>query len=131
MAEKILSEKNLVVRHSALELIEHWAIAISGLVLFLTGMFELPMSKRYYIPSVPGLGWSADYMTSLYLHYAAAIVLQPRQCFMFFITVYAAKKDCYLKRVIFPNPSLLSKASLVSEKNRPCINTCRNSVWLM
>ena len=74
MAEKILSEKNLVVRHSVLELIEHWAIAISGLVLFLSGMFELPMSKRYYISSVPGLGWSADYMTSLYLHYIAAIV---------------------------------------------------------
>ena len=74
MAEKILSEKNLVVRHSALELIEHWAIAFSGLVLFLTGMFELPMSKRYYISSVPGLGWSSDYMTSLYLHYAAAVV---------------------------------------------------------
>lgn len=74
MAEKILFEKNLVVRHNALELIEHWAIAISGLVLFLTGMFELPMSKRYYISSVPGLGWSSDYMTSLYLHYAAAIV---------------------------------------------------------
>lgn len=81
MAEKILSEKNLVVRHSALELIEHWAIAISGLVLFLTGMFELPMSKRYYISSVPGLGWSADYMTSLYLHYAAAIVFTAEAMF--------------------------------------------------
>jgi cytochrome b subunit of formate dehydrogenase len=74
MTEKILPEKNLVVRHSILELIEHWSIAISGLVLFLTGMFELPMSKRYYISSIPGLSWSADYMTSLYLHYIAAIV---------------------------------------------------------
>ena len=84
MAEKILSEKNLVVRHSALELIEHWAIAISGLVLFLTGMLELPMSKRYYISSVPGLGWSADYMTSLYLHYAAAIVFTAAAMFHLF-----------------------------------------------
>ena len=84
MAEKILSEKNLVVRHNALELIEHWAIAISGLVLFLSGMFELPMSKRYYISSVPGLGWSADYMTSLYLHYAAAIVFTAAAMFHVF-----------------------------------------------
>ncbi len=74
MAEKILTEKNLVVRHSALELVEHWAIAVSGLVLFLTGMFEMPMSKRYYISSLPGMGWSADYITALYLHYAAAVV---------------------------------------------------------
>lgn len=74
MAEKILAEKNLVVRHSKLELLEHWAIALSGLVLLLTGIFELPVAKRYYIITVPGLGWSADFITSLYLHYAAAFV---------------------------------------------------------
>ncbi len=74
MAEMILADKNLVVRHSRLELIEHWAIAISGLILFFTGIFELPVAKRYYIITVPGLGWSADFITSLYLHYAAAFV---------------------------------------------------------
>ncbi len=74
MTEKILPEKNLVVRHSKLELVEHWAIALSGLVLLLTGIFELPVAKRYYIINIPGLGWSADFITSLYLHYAAALV---------------------------------------------------------
>ena len=74
MTEKILADKNLVVRHSRLELIEHWAIAISGLILLFTGIFELPVAKRYYIITVPGLGWTADYITSLYLHYAAAFV---------------------------------------------------------
>ena len=74
MTEKILIEKNLVVRHNALELLEHWASALSGLVLLLTGIFELPVGKRYYIINVPGLGWSADFITSLYLHYAAALV---------------------------------------------------------
>jgi len=74
MAEKILLEKNLVVRHSAVELIEHWAIAISGFILLLTGIFELPVAKRYYIITIPGLGWSADFITSLYLHYGAALV---------------------------------------------------------
>jgi cytochrome b subunit of formate dehydrogenase len=74
MTEQILPEQNLVVRHSKLELIEHWAIALSGLVLLLTGIFELPVGKRYYIIDIPGLGWSADFITSLYLHYAAALV---------------------------------------------------------
>lgn len=74
MINKILTEKNLVVRHGTIELIEHWAIAVSGLVLFLTGMFELPMSKRYHIVDIPGLGWSADYTISLYIHYLAAVV---------------------------------------------------------
>jgi len=74
MAEIILTEKNLVVRHSPLELIEHWAIAISGLLLLATGIFELPVAKRYYIIAIPGLGWSADFITSLYIHYAAALI---------------------------------------------------------
>jgi len=74
MAERILAEKNLVIRHSAIVLIEHWTIAISGLILLLTGIFELPVGKRYYIITLPGLGWSADYITSLYLHYGAALV---------------------------------------------------------
>jgi cytochrome b subunit of formate dehydrogenase len=74
MTETILAEKNLIVRHGVLELIEHWAIALSGLVLLLTGIFELPVGKRYYIINVPGLGGSADFITSLYLHYAAAFV---------------------------------------------------------
>jgi thioredoxin len=74
MGEKILREKGLVVRHSVVELIEHWAIALSGLALVLSGMFEMPMANRYYISSVPGLAWSADYIVSLKVHYAASIV---------------------------------------------------------
>ena len=74
MDEKILTEKGLVVRHGIVELIEHWAVAISGLILFITGMFELPMANRYYITSIPGLTWSGDFITSLYIHYAAAVV---------------------------------------------------------
>jgi cytochrome b subunit of formate dehydrogenase len=87
----ILTEKNLVVRHSAIELIEHWSIALSGLVLFLTGMFELPMSKRYYISSLPGLSWSADYITSLYLHYAAAVIFTA--AVMFHIIYHGLRKE--------------------------------------
>ena len=74
MAETILAERNLVIRHSGLELAQHWAIAVSGLILLLTGIFELPVAKRYYIITLPGLGWSADFITSLSLHYAAAFV---------------------------------------------------------
>ncbi|MFO7570768.1 MAG: cytochrome b/b6 domain-containing protein [Smithellaceae bacterium] len=81
MAEKILADKNRVVRHSGLELAEHWAIAVSGIILLLTGIFELPVAKRYYIVTVPGLGWTADFITSLYLHYAAAFVFSAAAVF--------------------------------------------------
>jgi cytochrome b subunit of formate dehydrogenase len=74
MGEKILREKGRVVRHSIVELVEHWAIALSGLALVLSGMFEMPMANRYYISSVPGLAWSGDYFVSLKVHYVASIV---------------------------------------------------------
>lgn len=74
MHDRILKDRGLVVRHSRVELVEHWAIALSGLLLLITGMFELPMANRYYITSVPGLAWSGDFIKSLYIHYAASVV---------------------------------------------------------
>lgn len=74
MSDKIINGKGLVVRHDIIELAEHWAIALSGLVLLITGIFELPMANRYYITSLPGLSWSGDFITSLYIHYAASAV---------------------------------------------------------
>jgi cytochrome b subunit of formate dehydrogenase len=37
-------------------------------------MFEMPMANRYYISTLPGLAWSADFIVSLKVHYAASIV---------------------------------------------------------
>ena len=74
MSDRIVRERNLVFRHSVVELAEHWAVALSGLALLASGMFQLPMGSRYYINSIPGLAWSGDYMVSLNVHYAASIV---------------------------------------------------------
>jgi cytochrome b subunit of formate dehydrogenase len=70
----IHEEKNRVVRHSAVELAEHWTLAISGLVLLLSGLFELPLAARYRITAIPGFAWSGDFITSLSVHYAASVV---------------------------------------------------------
>jgi cytochrome b subunit of formate dehydrogenase len=74
MSDRILKDKGLVVRHSLVELVEHWAVALSGLLLLVTGIFEMPIANRYYITSVPGLAWSGDFIKSLYIHYAASVV---------------------------------------------------------
>ena len=74
MTDRIVREENRVVRHRVVELAEHWAVALSGLALLASGMFQLPMGSRYYINSVPGLAWAGDYMVSLKVHYAASIV---------------------------------------------------------
>jgi cytochrome b subunit of formate dehydrogenase len=87
MTEKILEDRGLVIRHSVVELIEHWSIALSGLLLVLSGFFQMPTANRYYIASVPGLGWSGDFIISLNVHYAASVVFVAAS---FFHVVYHA-----------------------------------------
>ncbi|MBN2254711.1 MAG: cytochrome b/b6 domain-containing protein [Deltaproteobacteria bacterium] len=74
MSDRILEDEGLVVRHSALELFEHWSIAFSGIILILTGIFEMPIARRYYINELPGFAWSADFIISLKIHYIASVV---------------------------------------------------------
>jgi len=130
MAEKILAQKNLVVRHSTVELIEHWAIAVSGLVLLMTGIFELPVAKRYYIITIPGLGWTADFITSLYLHYSAALVFTAAA--VFHVVYHTARGEFGLlpRKGDFSASITVIKACLVSARSRPCPNICPSSAWL-
>ncbi len=66
--------KNRIKRHSKIELLEHWSIAISGIVLLFTGLGCLPLYKRYYITDLPGFGWTADFYNVTVVHYIASIV---------------------------------------------------------
>lgn len=74
MSTYILAERNRVSRHGVIELVQHWAIALSALVLLLSGMFELPMAARYKITAIPGFAWSGDFIVSLQIHYIASVV---------------------------------------------------------
>lgn len=73
MSERIIEDKKLIVRHSPIELIEHWVLAISGLVLIFSGLGELPMYKRFMVTQIPGLSWAGDYLINLKIHYIAGI----------------------------------------------------------
>lgn len=84
MSEKILRNRGVIARHTLLELMEHWAIALSGLVLLVTGMFQLPMANRYYITSVPGLAWSGNFIISLNIHYIASVIFVAASLFHLF-----------------------------------------------
>src|SRR4030065_1503989 len=74
MEEKIIKDKSAVLRHSPVELAEHWLLAISGLLLIFSGFGELPMYKRYMVTQIPGLSWAGDFFINLKIHYLAAIV---------------------------------------------------------
>lgn len=51
---------------------------VFGLTLFflaLTGFAQMPIFKRYYIADIPGLGWLAEFYTTHFIHYLAAVIL--------------------------------------------------------
>jgi cytochrome b subunit of formate dehydrogenase len=64
----------MIERHGVLVRIEHWAVALSGIVLIFTGIGQLPMYQRYGLTRVPGFGWSGDFLLNLWLHDVAAAV---------------------------------------------------------
>jgi formate dehydrogenase gamma subunit len=74
MKERTIGEREGLLRHSPIELAEHWLLAISGLLLIFSGFGELPMYKRYMVTQIPGLGWAGDFFIQLKLHYLAGIV---------------------------------------------------------
>ncbi len=74
MTDRIIEEKGVVVRHGVVELLEQWLLAISGIVLILSGLFQMPLPRRYYITDISGMAWSGDFMLTLKIHYIASIV---------------------------------------------------------
>jgi len=52
-----------------------WFYILLFTVLAFTGFGQMPIFKRYYVSDVPGLGWSADFFVTHYIHYLGATVL--------------------------------------------------------
>lgn len=64
-----------VYRQSLQNRIIHWGIAISIFGLILSGLFEMPIAKRYFINTLPFMGWAGNYWINLTLHYIFAFTL--------------------------------------------------------
>ncbi len=63
---------------------------LSLIVLVFTGFGQLPLFKRYYISSIPGMAWSADFYTTLFIHYVAGTVFV-FLC-VYYLTLYLTRK---------------------------------------
>ncbi|MBN1105966.1 MAG: FeS-binding protein [Deltaproteobacteria bacterium] len=50
-----------------------YGLIMAGMVF--TGFGQMPVFKRYYISSLPGMGWSADFYITLLVHYVGASLL--------------------------------------------------------
>ncbi len=54
---------------------EKWLFRLSITALVISGLAQMPLFERYYIASLPGMAWTADYHFNHVLHYTAAAVL--------------------------------------------------------
>jgi hypothetical protein len=52
-----------------------WSYIGIFIVMAFTGFGQMPIFKRYYISDIPGLGWSADFYATHYIHYLGAVLL--------------------------------------------------------
>ena len=52
-----------------------WIYILTFIVMAFTGFGQMPIFKRYYISDIPGMGWSADFYMTHYIHYIGAIFL--------------------------------------------------------
>lgn len=104
-------------RQSLKNRITHWGIALSIFGLIITGIFEMPIAKRYNITKL--IDWSGDYFFNLSLHYIFGFALI---FFAFFHVVshfFAGEFDAFPKRGDVKNSYLLIKAMILGKKEPP------------
>lgn len=80
-----------IKRYGILVRLEHWTVALSGIILMFTGLGCLPLFKRYYITEIPGFKWTADFYTVTKVHYIAAIFFV--FAVIFHIVFHSIRKD--------------------------------------
>jgi len=61
-----------ILRHAPIVRVVHWMTVITTILLFFSGIGQMPMYKRYMVSNLPGMAWTADYQVTLILHYVAA-----------------------------------------------------------
>ncbi|MCX7771473.1 MAG: cytochrome b/b6 domain-containing protein, partial [Proteobacteria bacterium] len=61
-------------RHTRKEIIIHWLVAVSGIILIVSGFGEMPMYKRYNITKIPFLQFLGSYEINLVIHYIFAAI---------------------------------------------------------
>lgn len=102
-----------VTRQSVQNRIIHWGIAISIFGLILSGIFEMPIAKRYNVNKIPGFSWASDYMMNLNLHYVFAFGLIFFAAFHVIYHVSMGEFDIFPKRGDFKNSYLVIKAMIL------------------
>lgn len=107
------------IRQSVQNRVIHWGIALSIFGLIITGMFEMPLAKRYKIVDIPGFAWTGDFYFNLKMHYIFAFFLV---FFAFYHVVYHVlmkEFDIFPKKGDFVKSYQVIKAMITGGEEPP------------
>lgn len=99
--------------------IVHWGIAISTFSLIITGLFQLPIAKRYMINELPLMAWSGDYHISLIAHYIGAVGLVVFVVFHLYFHIARREFDIFPKKGDLKKSAQIIKAMLFGGAEPP------------
>ena len=93
-----MKTESMILRQSLQNRIVHWGVAFSTFILIASGIFQMPVSKRYMINELPLMAWSGDYHISLMLHYVGAFGLIFFVVFHLYFHIARAEFDIFPKK---------------------------------
>lgn len=113
------SKKNKIYRQPLPNRFVHWGIAISIIMLIISGLGQMPLYSRYLVKQPFGTKWLTSYEITLWVHYVFAAAL------MFFIAYHIVfhliRKEFSLlpKKGDIKGSLLVLKAMLLRQKEPP------------
>ncbi|MBW1705935.1 MAG: FeS-binding protein [Deltaproteobacteria bacterium] len=72
-----------------------------------TGFGQMPIFKRYYVSDIPGMGWSADFYLTHYIHYIGAIFLLALIAYVIIDYIFSGRKEFRLTSSAYVRIALL------------------------
>lgn len=85
-----------------------WLYIMTLLVMGFTGFGQMPIFKRYYVSDVPGMGWSADFYLTHYIHYLGAIFLLGLISYVFLDYLLRGRKEYRLNHSAYVRIAVLA-----------------------
>jgi len=84
-----------------------WLYILTFTVMAFTGFGQMPIFKRYYVSDIPGMGWSADFYLTHYIHYLGAIFLMALIAYVIVDYMLSGRKEFRLTSSAYVRIALL------------------------
>ena len=69
-----------------------WLFGALFVLMVFTGLAQMPIFKRYYVSDIPGMGWSADFYLTHYIHYLGATLMLALIAFVIIDYLFTGRK---------------------------------------